>query len=112
VLAAATFSCAAGEVAEISCEDMARFDDAVLVDVREQAEWEGGHIQGAMHVPLSALQKDIFAFTPPESGKTCILYCQRGMRSRRAAELLRAAGVENVVSLKGGFEAWRARRES
>lgn len=100
--------CSAAMVHELDCGDAAALADAILIDVRELPEWETGHIKNAQHVPLSVLQKNPNAFAPPENGKTCILYCQRGMRSRKAAEILLAAGFSNIHSLKGGYEAWCA----
>ncbi len=76
------------------------------VDVREQSEWESGHVPGAWHWPLSRLQKgDWPDFTP--STRPLILYCQGGFRSRRAFELLQSQGVEAQGHLKDGFQTWQ-----
>lgn len=80
--------------------------ERIFFDVRELQEWESGHIEGAHHLPLSLLQKNLATFSPP-TGKTCVLYCQRGPRSQKAAELLLAAGFIDIVYLRGGFAAWR-----
>jgi adenylyltransferase/sulfurtransferase len=96
--------CSAAMVVEVDCNGIT---DAILIDVRELPEWEAGHIAGALHLPLSVLQKNPDTFTPPENGKTCVLYCQRGQRSRRAAEILLNAGYQDIFSLKGGYEAWK-----
>lgn len=100
--------CSASMVEEIDCSDLAVLSNAILIDVRELSEWEAGHIEGAQHLPLSVLQKNLDAFTSPEGGKTCILYCQKGMRSRKAGELLVSAGFSDLLTLKGGYEAWCA----
>ncbi|TAL36093.1 MAG: molybdenum cofactor biosynthesis protein MoeB [Alphaproteobacteria bacterium] len=99
--------CFIATAGEIACDDLV-LQDAVLVDVRELPEWSAGHIEGAVHLPLSALQKNLNVFSPPGNGKSCIFYCQRGARSRKAADMLLNAGFSNLYSLKGGFEAWRA----
>jgi sulfur-carrier protein adenylyltransferase/sulfurtransferase len=99
--------CFAAAAGEIACNDAA-MEDAMLIDVRELPEWSAGHIEGAQHLPLSALQKNLNIFSPPPNGKACILYCQRGARSRKAADMLLNAGFGNIYSLKGGFEAWCA----
>ncbi len=101
--------CSATMVTEIDCKDVTP-DDAVIIDVRELPEWGEGHIDGAHHVPLTVLQKNINVFTQPGDGKICVLYCQKGGRSRKAAEQLLNAGFKNVYSLRGGFEAWKNTR--
>lgn len=97
--------CALTTVRDIECGDLAAIGDAVLIDVREKEEWDGGHIKGACHVPLSAIKNDPEVFSPYRK-KPCILYCQRGMRSRMAAEILMNAGFTELYSLKGGYETW------
>jgi adenylyltransferase/sulfurtransferase len=108
VLQYASPVCAACSVVE----EIAPGDDipenAVFIDVRERDEWDAGHIGNARHLPLSALQKNPELFAPPPKGTCCVLYCQKGGRSRKAAEILMQAGFTGLVSLKGGYEAWRA----
>lgn len=77
---------------------------AVIVDVREKDEWQGGHIQGARHVPLGDLQRRAAeVMSAPE----VIFVCQSGGRSASAAQAFEAAGHPNVSSLAGGMGAWR-----
>lgn len=97
-------ACSAALVTEIDCHGMA---GALIIDVRELPEWEAGHIEGAQHLPLSVLQKNPDTFTPLDNGKNCVLYCQRGHRSRKAAEILLRSGRRNIFSLTGGYEAWK-----
>lgn len=99
--------CAAAIAPEITC-GAGLPENAVFIDVREREEWEAGYIPGARHLPLSALQKDVSLFTPPERGRPCVVYCQKGGRSKKAAEMLLRAGHNDIYSLKGGYEAWRA----
>lgn len=112
ILHAASPVCFASSPEEMDCHDAAMRKDALMVDVRELHEWAAGHIEGALHMPLSVLQKNPDAFTPPPDGKTCILYCQKGGRSRRAAELLISAGFRGIFSLRGGYEAWQELQKS
>lgn len=81
--------------------------DPLFIDVREREEWEQGHIEGALHWPLSALMQDAGAFTRTDPDRPAILYCRVGIRSRRAAALLAAAGHHKLYNLAGGYEAWR-----
>lgn len=98
--------CSAAMVEELDCRDVVALVDRVMIDVRERSEWEDGHIEGAQHLPLSILQKNPDAFTASKGGSVCILYCQKGTRSRKAAEMLLTSGFGNIRSLKGGYEAW------
>lgn len=99
--------CSSGIVREIETADLPGLAGCIMIDVREQEEWDNGHMPDALHMPLSALCDDAGLFSP-HHGKICVLYCQRGMRSRKAAEILLNAGFEDIFSLKGGYETWQA----
>ncbi|MGW1911548.1 rhodanese-like domain-containing protein [Streptomyces sp. NPDC002076] len=76
----------------------------VLLDVREADEWQAGHAPGAVHLPLTALAAG--ARLPAEAqARPVVVICRSGRRSRRAAELLRARGVE-AVDVIGGMQQW------
>lgn len=102
--AAADIACAAADIDWAAAESLR---GAALFDVREAEEWRLGHVPGAKHLPLSALRENPSLL--PVSGAPCVLYCQRGQRSRAAAEILGRAGHKNVYSVKGGYEAWAQR---
>ena len=76
-----------------------------LVDVRDPHEWAGGHLAGAVHVPLALLRPRIEE-TVPEREAEVVLYCKVGERSAFAAEALGAMGYRNVASLAGGIVRW------
>jgi rhodanese-related sulfurtransferase len=76
---------------------------AVLLDVREPREWRAGHAPGAKNVPLARLGSRI-AELP--AGRTYIVACRSGSRSRRAAAQLQRAGL-TALNLKGGMHAWQ-----
>ncbi len=73
-----------------------------IVDVREPAEYRGGHIAGAINMPLSAFQ----APKIPKD-KPIIVYCASGARSNMALGMLKQAGFENVRNYRPGFGIWR-----
>jgi hydroxyacylglutathione hydrolase len=75
-----------------------------LVDVRNQNEWDGGHISGARHVTLGYLA-DHLADIPTD--KPIVVQCAAGARSSIGASILKAHGVPNVINLVGGMGAWR-----
>jgi sulfur-carrier protein adenylyltransferase/sulfurtransferase len=83
--------------------------DFAIVDVREQGEWDQGHIPGAVHVPRSYLESRIEGVEPDRS-KRIVLYCASGQRSALAANTLEEQlGYENVASMNGGFTLWKDR---
>jgi hydroxyacylglutathione hydrolase len=84
--------------------DRLRRDQPQILDVRREGEWRAGHIAGAAWWPL-----DHFKVSPPEVDQATPLavHCQGGYRSMIACSLLRRAGVENVINVTGGFDAWR-----
>ncbi len=97
--------CAIGTVREVGCSDILTMTGITIIDVRERNEWDHGHIDGAIHIPLSALKHDPEIFSPHRKS-ACVLYCQHGMRSRVAAEILLNAGFSDLYSLKGGYAIW------
>ena len=66
-------------------------DGAIVLDVRSQGEYQSGHVKDSMHVPLPQLSKKINAVKKRK--KTVITVCASGMRSGKAAKMLRAAGL-------------------
>lgn len=80
---------------------------AQLIDVREQREFETGHILGARNIPLSQIKQRKMEIRPD---KPVFLYCQSGSRSIRAAEFLKKKhGCEDLNHLKGGFRKWEGK---
>ncbi|MFD5408760.1 rhodanese-like domain-containing protein [Streptomyces nojiriensis] len=77
---------------------------AVLLDVREQAEWNAGHVPGAVHAPLSRLLTGA-ALPATARNRPLVVICRSGQRSRQAAELLTGRGGD-AVDVKGGMNAW------
>jgi rhodanese-related sulfurtransferase len=80
----------------------------VLVDTREDREWAGGHVAGAVHLSKGIIERDIETRYPDKT-TGLVLYCGGGFRSALAADNLQRMGYTNVVSLDGG---WRALKES
>ena len=94
--------------ASVSTADAVRLinqEKAVLIDVREPAEFAAGHAAGARNVPLGALQgaKGL----PTNKALPLVVMCATGARSSRAVAQLRKAGHTNVHNLSGGNAAWR-----
>jgi molybdopterin/thiamine biosynthesis adenylyltransferase/rhodanese-related sulfurtransferase len=79
---------------------------ALFVDVREQDEWDEGHIPGAVHIPRGYLESRIESAAPDRSTQV-VVYCAGGSRSAFAAKTLEELGYENVASLAGGYTDWK-----
>ena len=74
---------------------------ARIIDVREPEEYAGGHLPGAVNLPLANL-----TLTPELSASPLVLVCASGGRSARAAALLEEAGHPEVANLLGGTSGW------
>jgi rhodanese-related sulfurtransferase len=81
--------------------------DHVLVDTREDSEWNAAHAGGAIHLGKGVIERDIESAIP-DIGKKIVLYCGGGYRSALAADTLQKMGYTNVFSLAGGWRAWNA----
>lgn len=75
----------------------------ILVDVRDQHEWDAGHIQGAWLIPLSKLDKRLNEL---DQSREIVVYCRSGKRSDKAARILLDSGFTNVRNMKGGILSW------
>jgi len=81
--------------------------EAVIVDVREQDEWDEEHIPRAIHISRGTIELDIEEKVP-DTNAMIITHCGGGGRSALAAESLQKMGYKNVRSMAGGFKAWKA----
>ncbi len=83
----------------------ARQGEVRIVDVREQHEWDAGHIADAEHVPLATVEGEI----PKrfEKDEPIVTHCRSGVRSAKAAFALKQLGFTNVSSMAGGILAWQ-----
>ena len=90
-------------VGPTDAQDLLR-SGALLVDVREQREWDAGHAPKAKHHPLRGLHSSSDRL-PRE--RTIVVVCRSGNRSARATKVLTKAGFD-AVNLTGGMSAWKA----
>jgi len=95
------------EITPAEADALRRRGGVALVDVREASEWDQGHLPGARHVSKGYLEQEIEAAVP-DRATPVILYCAGGIRSLFAAKTLRGMGYGDVVSMNGGFEAWKS----
>ncbi|MCA0871109.1 HigA family addiction module antidote protein [Seohaeicola saemankumensis] len=80
-------------------------NEIVLVDVRETSEYEVEHIAGALLLPLSSFDPEVFPSIP---GKSVVLHCAVGKRSEAAGKMLLNEGHGDIVHMAGGLDAWKA----
>ena len=90
-------------------EEMKSIPNALLVDVRNPAEYNGGHIPGSCNFAMSRILQEAEAEFPDKSVPMYV-YCQSGARSARAGKLLDLLGYENVVDL-GGIASYNGPKE-
>ncbi|MDE2510937.1 MAG: sulfurtransferase [Elusimicrobia bacterium] len=78
----------------------------LLVDVREDGEWDKGRIAGAIHLGKGIIERDVEA-TIPDKNAEIILYCGGGFRSALSADNMQKMGYKNVISMDGGWRGWQ-----
>jgi rhodanese-related sulfurtransferase len=84
-------------------ERLAKNPKAVLLDVREDLEWQKNHAAQAMHLGKGILERDLEQMFP-DSNTELIMYCGGGYRSVLTAEVAQKMGYRNVSSLIGGYK--------
>ena len=99
-------------IRETTVDDVKRRLDGneqfLLVDVREDNEWEKDHLPRAIHLGKGVIERDIEERVP-DFDAPIILYCGGGFRSALAADNLGKMGYTNVLSMDGGIRGWRER---
>lgn len=80
-------------------------EDAVVVDVRADAEYRKGHIVNAINVPQGQLQSELNSLEKYKT-RPIITVCRNGQESARAGALLKQQGFDHVHTLNGGLQTW------
>ncbi len=97
-------------IREVTLEDVKakldRKEKFLLVDVREDNEWNKDHLPNAIHLGKGIIERDIEQQVP-DLGAPLVLYCGGGFRSALAADKLQQMGYTNVLSMDGGIRGWR-----
>ncbi len=75
----------------------------LLLDVREQHEFEFTHIEGSQHIPLHQIPERLSEIN---SSQECVAICHHGIRSQHAAAFLLSVGFTQIYNLSGGIDAW------
>ena len=85
--------------------------EAVLIDVRDPMEYADGHVPGGINIPVGSIAMAADAMPEKDKEKPVYVYCLTGIRSRKAAAILRDYGFTEVTDL-GGINAWRGELET
>ena len=94
------------DVGTVQAIQLINRQNAVMLDVREAKEFEGGHVPNAVHIPLSQLPGRGTELAKLTS-RPVVVYCERGQRSRSAGGALAKLGFADINVLTGGFRAWK-----
>jgi len=100
---------ARSQIREVTPQDVDALPEGgtAVIDVREDSEWDQGHLPSAVHISKSYVEQQIEAAVPDKDAPV-VLYCAGGVRSLFAAQTLEQLGYTNVASMSGGFQAWKS----
>ena len=93
------------QITQEAAKEMMDTQDVVILDVREQHEYDSGHIPGAVLLPVGTITKDTAAAVIDESDTVVLVYCRSGNRSKTASQALADLGYTNVYEF-GGINDW------
>lgn len=93
------------QITQEEAKELMDTQEVVILDVREQDEYDGGHIPDAVLLPVGTIDKDTAAAVIPEKDSTVLVYCRSGNRSKTASSALTELGYTNVCEF-GGINTW------
>ena len=93
------------QISQKAAKDMMDSQTVIVLDVREQYEYDAGHIPGAVLLPVGSITKDTAAAVIPTLDSTVLVYCRSGNRSKTASSALVELGYTNIYEF-GGINTW------
>ena len=93
------------QISQEEAKAMMDAGDVIVLDVREQSEFDGGHIHGAVLLPVGTISEETASAVIPELETTVLVYCRSGNRSKTASDKLVKLGYTNVCEF-GGILTW------
>lgn len=93
------------QISQKDAKNMMDNQDVIILDVREQWEYDEGHIPGAILLPVGTIDKASAAAVIPEKDSKVLVYCRSGNRSKKASEALAELGYTNIYEF-GGINTW------
>lgn len=93
------------QITQEEAKEMMDTQNVVILDVREQNEYDGGHIPGAVLLPVGTIDEASAAEVIPDKDSTVLVYCRSGNRSKTASSKLAELGYTNIYEF-GGINTW------
>ncbi|GJN65038.1 rhodanese-like domain-containing protein [Faecalibacterium gallinarum] len=95
------------QITQEEAKEMMDTQEVIILDVREQDEYDSGHIPGAVLLPVGTINEETAAEVIPEKDSTVLVYCRSGNRSKTASSTLAELGYTNVYEFGGINTCWR-----
>jgi len=99
------------QITQEEAKEMMDTQEVVILDVREQDEYDSGHVPGAVLLPVGTIDETTAAQVIPEKDSTVLVYCRSGNRSKTASAALADLGYTNIYEF-GGINTWPYETES
>ena len=99
------------QITQEEAKEMMDAQKVIILDVREQDEYDSGHIPGAVLLPVGSIDETTAAQVIPEKDSTVLVYCRSGNRSKTASTVLADLGYTNIYEF-GGINTWPYEIES
>ena len=93
------------QITQEEAKNMMDTQEAIVLDVREQDEFDAGHIPGAVLLPVGTITKDTATAVIPELDSVVLVYCRSGNRSKKASQALVDLGYTGIYEF-GGINTW------
>lgn len=93
------------QISQEEAKKMMDTQDVIVLDVREQSEYDSGHIPNAVLLPVGTIEENTAAAVIPEKDATVLVYCRSGNRSKNASKVLAELGYSNIYEF-GGISTW------
>lgn len=93
------------QISQEEAKEMMDSQELIILDVREQSEYDSGHIPGAVLLPVGSIDQDTAAAVIPDKDSTVLVYCRSGNRSKTASSALAELGYTAVYEF-GGINTW------
>ena len=99
------------QITQEEAKEMVDSQEVIILDVREQDEYDSGHIPDAVLLPVGTIDETTAAEAIPEKDSTVLVYCRSGNRSKTASSALAELGYTNIYEF-GGINTWPYETES
>lgn len=93
------------QISQETAKQMMDTQEVIVLDVREQSEYDSGHIPDAVLLPVGTIDEDTAAAAIPEKDSVVLVYCRSGNRSKAASSALAELGYTNIYEF-GGINTW------